>query len=224
MSSIIYLKEYASLPPVDIGELFRYSGLGKSEPSYEFLSEVDEIIKDAEGKLTFRICYRSVNIDYSDNCIMLENLRSDSGLLKRRLKNSSKAIVFAATVGMWIDRKIIRYGSVSPLKSLIYEALGNERIEALCDEFENDMRKKYQYTTDRFSPGYGDFDIGYQRDIFRMLDCQRKIGLTLNESLMMSPSKSVTAIMGIGRCGDDGEKTGKCEGCSLLDCTYRING
>ena len=49
----------------------------------------------------------------------------------------------------------------------------------------------------RFSPGYGDLPLSMQTDIFRVLDCPRKVGLTLNNSLLMSPSKSVTAIMGI---------------------------
>ena len=40
--------------------------------------------------------------------------------------------------------------------------------------------------------------LRYQKDIFSVLDCQRKIGLTLNDSMLMSPTKSVTAIIGIG--------------------------
>lgn len=49
----------------------------------------------------------------------------------------------------------------------------------------------------RFSAGYGDLPLEVQKDIFRVLDCPRKIGLTLNDSLLMSPTKSVTAIVGI---------------------------
>ena len=61
------------------------------------------------------------------------------------------------------------------------------------------MNSKFIYTKNRFSPGYGDFDIVYQKDIFAILDCPKRIGLTLNSSLMMSPSKSVTAIIGFKR-------------------------
>ena len=49
----------------------------------------------------------------------------------------------------------------------------------------------------RVSPGYGDISLTMQKDIFAILDCERKIGITLNEDLLMSPSKSVTAIAGI---------------------------
>ena len=51
--------------------------------------------------------------------------------------------------------------------------------------------------TPRFSPGYGDLPLETQRDVFRLLDCERKIGVWLNESLLMTPSKSVTAIFGL---------------------------
>ena len=78
---------------------------------------------------------------------------------------------------------------------------GLERIEALCDEFCRDMERELALlgfcTTKRFSPGYSDLPLEIQRDIFRVLGCEKRIGLMLNESLLMSPSKSVTAIVGI---------------------------
>lgn len=77
-------------------------------------------------------------------------------------------------------------------------------------------------TRPRFSPGYGDLPLALQRDIFHALDCARKIGLTLNDSLMMSPAKSVTAIIGI--TDRAGENTGKdCTGCDKQDCVFRKN-
>ena len=75
---------------------------------------------------------------------------------------------------------------------------------------------------DRFSPGYGDLSLALQKDIFAVLDCPRKIGITLNESLLMSPSKSVTAIIGVcdekPECADN---ENKCESCTKQDCAYR---
>ena len=51
----------------------------------------------------------------------------------------------------------------------------------------------------RFSPGYGDFDLKYQKDILEYLDANKKIGISLTDSLMMIPTKSITAIIGIKR-------------------------
>ena len=79
---------------------------------------------------------------------------------------------------------------------MLFQAIGAERIEALADAFNNDIKEKY-VTVPRFSAGYGDFSVYKQTDMFNVLDCGRKIGLTLNDSMMMSPTKSVTAIIGI---------------------------
>jgi cobalamin-dependent methionine synthase I len=49
----------------------------------------------------------------------------------------------------------------------------------------------------RYSPGYGDLPLEMQREIIRALDCGRTIGVTLTESLLMQPSKSVTAVIGM---------------------------
>jgi cobalamin-dependent methionine synthase I len=82
------------------------------------------------------------------------------------------------------------------------QAIGAERIEALCDVVCAELKEIYGSVGDRFSPGYGDFSLTAQRDIFTMLGCEKRIGLTLNDSLLMSPTKSVTAIIGLKKQGN----------------------
>ena len=85
--------------------------------------------------------------------------------------------------------------------SVCLQAIGAERIEALCNAFSLEMKNEYAKSgrslRPRFSAGYGDLPLELQREIFNALGCERRIGLTLNDSLIMSPSKSVTAIIGI---------------------------
>ena len=76
------------------------------------------------------------------------------------------------------------------------QALGAERAESLCDAFNNEIREKY-ITAPRYSPGYGDVGLENQRVFFRLLDCPKNIGVTLGDNLMMKPTKSVTAFIGI---------------------------
>ena len=96
---------------------------------------------------------------------------------------------------------LLTFGKISPAKALIFQAIGAERIEALCEAFARDIHDRCgkigAATGPRFSPGYGDLPLDIQKNIFAALDCPRKIGLSLNESLLMSPTKSVTAIIGI---------------------------
>ena len=113
----------------------------------------------------------------------------------------SSVIFFAATLGIELDRLISKYSVLSPATALLLEALGNERIEALCDCFCEDMRVSREAFGEilrpRFSAGYGDLPLEYQRKIFTLLDPPSRIGLTLNDSYLMSPSKSVTALIGV---------------------------
>ena len=141
-------------------------------------------------------------------------------MLSKNLKDCSSVIVFAATIGVEIDRLIAKYGRISPSKALVIQAIGAERIEALCDEFCSDIaNEKKMRLTPRFSPGYGDLPLNIQKNIFDVLDCSKRIGLTLNDSLIMSPSKSVTAFVGVSH-GEVIEKN-KCSLCDKTDCAYR---
>ena len=82
------------------------------------------------------------------------------------------------------------------------------------------MKKEYNTGLEpRFSPGYGDLPLSAQKNIFAVLDPERRIGLTLNSSLLMSPSKSVTAFVGLGNTEKRGSN--KCSLCEKTDCTLR---
>ena len=59
------------------------------------------------------------------------------------------------------------------------------------------FRKEGLALRPRFSPGYGDLPLEFQRDFFRILRPQRRIGVTLTDACLMVPSKSVTALVGI---------------------------
>ena len=71
----------------------------------------------------------------------------------------------------------------------------------------------------RFSPGYGDWPLEEQRQLFAVLNCAKRIGLTLTDGLMMAPSKSVTAIIGLSE--DAACVQNKCMTCSNINCPYR---
>ncbi len=109
-------------------------------------------------------------------------------------------------------------------KTVVLQACAAALLEEYCDECQERIRQEMEsegrYLRPRFSPGYGDFPIECQRDMVRMLDCAKSIGLTLTESCMMAPSKSVTAVIGAGRAAVRCHRQG-CESCEKLDCIYR---
>ena len=141
------------------------------------------------------------------------------------MQGCSTAVFFVATIGLEIDRLIMKYSSLSISKAISFNALGTERVESLCDNFCSDLNKEYNgRTTLRFSPGYGDLPLEMQKDIFALLNCEKNIGVSLNESLLMSPSKSVSAIVGIkDKISTNCDKIIKkdCEACNKTDCEFR---
>ena len=190
----VYIKNYEA-PEIKREEILRYAGVRGDVPEINQL--VEECIKEIEKKLTFRVCYSLFAIEISENEIDLGFTRVKSESLLKNLTGSSHIILFAATVGIEVDRLIAKYSITSPAKALIFQAIGAERIESLCELFNREVKEKYKCTKKRFSAGYGDLPLQIQRDIFITLDCPKKIGVTLNDSFLMSPTKSVTAIIGI---------------------------
>ena len=195
----VYTKTYIA-PPVNEREVLRYIGVRDNNASDELRALVRECLDEARGRLTYKVCYGEFDLTVGEG-VALANMNIGSKDLAKNLSGCKSAFVFAATVGIEIDRLIARYSATSPPKALIFDGIGAERIESLCDAFcrdiaENKAREGYLLRP-RFSAGYGDFPIEAQRDIFRLLDCPRMLGLTLLDSMLMSPTKSVTAIVGV---------------------------
>ena len=191
----VSVKSYAA-PPIDTREVFRYARCPKpGEREEELLAAVRAEVED---KLSYRVCWCELPLKVcGDECRLGEmSLRSAS--LAKALHGCECAVVFAATIGLELDRALIKYNRLDAAKALFLQALGAERVEALCDAF----CAEFESAKMRFSPGYGDLALDTQRALFALLDCPRKLGLTLNESLLMSPSKSVTAIMGLAAKGE----------------------
>ena len=211
-----------SLPPVNRREVLRYAGAKAETPELSIL--LDEMETLSAPLLTGKVCWSEFAINRKDHLLDLGFSKTDSDSLRRNLTGCDRIIVFAATVGLGLDRLIARYSHLSPAKMLMLQALGAERIESLCDIFcqqlQQDAERSGLHPVPRFSPGYGDFPLEMQKEIFRVLDCSRKIGLTLNDSLLMSPSKSVTAIVGLSPCAGPNPKN-RCSQCSKTDCMYR---
>ena len=186
-------------PPINKKEILRYAGAKEATEQIEQLME--SCLEEISQKLSYRVCWSRFPIRTSEDSADLFFTETKSADLMKYLKNCSESIVFAATIGIEIDRYIARYSSISPSRSLMFQAIGAERIESLCNTFckeiADDIKATGKCARPRFSPGFGDLTLQIQSDIFAFLEPQKKIGVTLNSSLLMSPSKSVTAFIGI---------------------------
>ncbi len=182
------------VPDINKTEVLRYMGVRKTDAAVEEL--VADCINESRSIFDHRLCYDIFALSVSGENIDFGFTSVESRSLATDLAGCEKAVVSVATVGLGIDRLIHRYARISPSRAVCMQAIGAERIEALCDSFENLLKERYRIRP-RFSPGYGDLTLSMQKEIFAFFDCPKSLGVTLTESLLMSPSKSVTAITGI---------------------------
>lgn len=208
-----------------IQEAIRYLGIKKGAADAKTCALVEssfqELMKEAQPKSICRIFELQ---ELGEGAVQIGKLKIESRSLARNLKNCRRAVLFGATLGTGTDRLITRTGLKDMARAVALQACAAALLEEYCDqcqeEIGRELEKEGGYLRPRFSPGYGDFDISYQEPIMRMLDCAKLIGLSMTEGCMMTPAKSVTAVIGISpvkeRCPVQG-----CEACSSTDCPYR---
>lgn len=146
--------------------------------------------------------------------------------IKDHLAGCEKIILFCATIGAEID-KLIRISQITDMaKAVVLDSFASVAIEQLCNKADKILAEKYKdsYLTFRFSPGYGDYPLELQREFLNILDAPRKIGLTVNDSFLLTPTKSVTAIIGISPNEIERKKRG-CATCNMRGkCLYVRKG
>ena len=119
--------------------MLRYAGVKQTNDLTEEL--LDGVLKNAGDLFSYRVCFKELSLSRLDDIIDLGFTRMKSNNLGKNLEGCNKIILFAATVGQKIDRLIERYSIVSPSKALMLSAIGSERIEALCDVFNEEIKK-----------------------------------------------------------------------------------
>ena len=195
-----WISHYAP-PPVNRREILRYMGCKEEEAPLK--ERLDAALTLAESVLSYRVCAAVYPIAAEDERLDLGFVRLQSRHLKKNLEGCEKIILFAATIGLGLDRLIATQSRLSPADALCLDAIGSERAESLCNAFQEDMRGKAAaegwLLKPRFSPGFGDVPLSLQKDIFAALNPAREIGLSLRDDLFMVPTKSVTAIIGLYR-------------------------
>lgn len=206
-------------------EAVRYLGYGKHAVDEQTFALIADSFQNLQSAAHRKSIYRIFALEHAeDDQLVFGNLKVKSRGLNKNLKGCDKIVLFGATLGIGVDQLIARTSLIDMAKAVTLQACAAALLEEYCDECQKavaeEMKKEGRTLRPRFSPGYGDFSIEYQRDLIRMLDCAKKIGLTMTDSYMMSPTKSVTAVIGAGtlevKCHIQG-----CEACGKKDCLYR---
>lgn len=208
-------------------EVRRYLGYGIQDGDDAVNGLIEECIKELSKSASFKCISRTYPLKLlPDGEIDFTVFQTRSRNLSKNLADCSQVILFAATLGTGVDVLLHKYTKLQMSKAVIMQAAAAAMIEEFCDEENQKLKIEFEaqglYLRPRFSPGYGDFALECQRNITAVLETSKRVGIMLTDSLLMTPSKSVTAIMGVSekpyRCEVKG-----CESCGKTDCAYRRN-
>jgi hypothetical protein len=217
-----------TLDHINKTEAIRYMGYGNNEPT----AEVSAIIEQCEQSLLACIrpayTYAVFDLNHTENGVEVVNtpLTLTGASAKNHLNGCTKAVMLAATLGIEADKLIKRYQVSDLTNALASDSLASAAIEQVCNLAEEEIRDKVAplYMTWRFSPGYGDLPLNLQRTFLQVLQTQKRIGLTVTDSLIMLPSKSVTAVIGLSPESIEKRRQG-CAVCNLnKTCQFRKRG
>lgn len=210
-----------------ISEAVRYLGYGKHAVDEGTLCLIEDTFRELEHKSTPKAVYRFLACKVEDDrTSRIGNIEVESRNLAKNLKGCHQVAMFGITLGTDVDLLIRKYMVTDMAKAVVMQACAAVLLEEACDELQSEIEaekaEEQLWIRPRFSPGYGDFDIRHQQDILRILDTHKKIGLSMTDSYMLTPTKSVTALIGICKEKMECHKTG-CECCEKTDCQYRRN-
>lgn len=200
-------------------EALRYLGYGDNEPDEKVLELLDKCEKELVNTAEPKYLWKAFDIDKCP----VEFKGND---ISEHLNKCEKVVLMCATLGANADR-IIRKAEITEMaEAIVLDAMASVYVEKICDDCEKDIKEHYPdlFMTWRYSPGYGDFPIDVQGEFLSVLDAQKRIGLCATSSSILTPRKSVTAVIGLTREKLEQKKSG-CQSCNLKDtCKFRKKG
>ncbi len=121
--------------------------------------------------------------------------------MKKLLSDSFAVVFLAVTIGGGVDEEIVKFQKNGENhKAIIMDAFGSSAVEGVADSLNNILEteaRQMGYTlTMRFSPGYGDLLLNFQKNLMKELEFYR-IGIKLTPTNIMIPQKSITALIGV---------------------------
>ena len=206
-------------------EIWRYLGYRGMEPDPKVQAVIDEVLQELERIVRPGSQYRMEPFSAeSENILHLGPITVQSVDLAKTMNSCSHVILIGATLGAAPDQLIRRYEKIDMLRASIAQAASAAMIEAYLDDVQEELGRIYQakglYMRPRYSPGYGDLSLTIQKDMLAVLEMPKCLGVTLTDGLLMVPSKSITAIIGLASVPVSCTSV-SCALCGKENCAYR---
>lgn len=205
----------------DRATVLRYLGAAGWTPdkaTAALLDQAEGLVRDA---CTPRGVWKALPLEVLD-------LHEAGRDISRHLSGCDGLVLMAVTLGSGTDSLLRRLEVRDIALAAVADATASAAMDRLCDAVEADARAwvkgRGRYLTGRFSPGYGDCPLALQGEVCRLLDTVRALGVALTPQQLMTPRKSVSAVLGSAGHPVTGARAG-CGTCLLREtCAYRKRG
>ena len=183
--------------------VLRRLGSQKAAFPVDLDSSIDSLLKKAQTAFSARGKAAVYPIEQcDDNGIAFEGIWVPSPMLARLLSDSTAVYLMAASIPSRDVEKISHAMQEGEgLKAIVFDAYASELVDGTLDVIvarknEALRRTGQKLTKRRFSAGYGDLDLSFQKVFYDLLD-MRTLDVIINENYLLSPEKSVIAIAGV---------------------------
>lgn len=211
---------------IDFSELNRQLGFSDQELPPPFDAYVEKAINDCKGFKDYKGTLRIKPCAVKKGSFSIDEVVFKPGkTICSELSGAEQIALFIATAGKSISHRISHYRAEDPVLGYVYDALGSLIVEAIGDKiasFATEQSKEKGFkVTNRYSPGYCQWNVNEQHKLFDFFNGKTG-GVTLSESALMSPIKSISGVMGIGKAVK--YRAHSCELCDLTTCALRKEG
>ncbi|MBN1559414.1 5-methyltetrahydrofolate--homocysteine methyltransferase [candidate division KSB1 bacterium] len=187
---------------------------------------LEEIISDAGDRCHIRGGYRHISeIEWreTDLCLGRDKMALATGkIIADELQRAESVALFACTIGTGLEtwsKRLMNDGDffagylVDAVASLTVESA----MQKIQDYLEREQQDKGLRISNCYSPGNCGWPVTEQHKLFSLLP-DNFCGITLTDSSLMLPIKSVSGIIGIGPAM---RKVNTCQFCDMKRCVYR---
>lgn len=209
-----------------VGQAAEYLHLDDEEhPGYVFL--VEKLTELAASDLQAVGGYRRFAVDWLGIREGIIRLGGTDLTLDRQvagyMRGATEAALFLCTAGEVFSTQYRSYNKTGDyLEAYITDAIGSLTVENAMDRVQDNLRTavraQAEGITTRYSPGYCNWRLTEQQTLFGLVG-ENPTGITLSDSCLMYPTKSVSGIIGIGK--DVRARAYGCQTCSNKNCIYR---
>lgn len=212
---------------LDLSEALRYLGVRGEAPG-QLRCEAAAVADRLTRAVHPRYVYRVFPVGHTQEGELLEGsgLTLTGQTARRMLAECTQAALLLCTLGALFESLLRGEQARDMARAVMLDACGSAWVEAGCGQAEREIAARYPglYLTDRFSPGYGDLPLELQSGICAVLDSRRRLGVQVTQSLLMNPTKSVTAVIGLAPVPQAARIRG-CEFCAMAGtCAIRKGG